>query len=109
MLLFSVETMIEFKKEGDSLFCTPKNDIIASNVPEMRDQLISGLDSQEWEELIFSCHNVKTMDSIGVNLIVGLFKRADAAGKPFKIIECNEPIQKVLELFRLNEKFPVEA
>ncbi len=102
--------MIQFHEEGAKLFCLPEDEIIASNVPSMRETLIAHLDSNDqWEELIFDCSQVETLDSIGINLIVGLFKKAKAVGKNFKVIGCNEPIVKVLKLFRLNEQFSVEV
>ncbi|MDT8446252.1 MAG: STAS domain-containing protein [bacterium] len=102
--------MIEFQVEGDRLVCLPVEEIIASNVPTMRETLIEHLDeAKDWNELIFDCHKVETLDSIGINLIVGLFKRARVAGKEFRVVGCNPAMVKVLQLFRLDEQFPVEA
>ena len=102
--------MITFKEEDNKLICLPEEEIIASNVPPMRDTLIAQLDANDtWQELIFDCEKVETLDSIGINLIVGLFKKAKIADKSFKVTGCNEAIIKVLELFRLNEQFVVEA
>ena len=102
--------MITFKEDGPKLICLPEEEIIASNVPAMRETLIAQLDSNtHWAELIFDCHKVETLDSIGINLIVGLFKKAKVMGNQFKVIGCNPAILKVLQLFRLDEQFPVEA
>ena len=102
--------MIAFEKNEDNLICVPNEEIIASNVPAMREKLIDKLDSDaDWKELVFDCSKVSTLDSIGINLIVGLFKKAKVLGREFKVIGCNEAIVKVLQLFRLDEQFPVEA
>lgn len=102
--------MIEFQVAGERLICLPLEEIIASNVPTMRETLIERLDQETaWDELIFDCHKVETLDSIGINLIVGLFKRARVAGKEFRVTGCNPAMVKVLQLFRLDEQFPVEA
>ncbi|OGG99401.1 MAG: hypothetical protein A2600_01995 [Candidatus Lambdaproteobacteria bacterium RIFOXYD1_FULL_56_27] len=102
--------MIQFLSQGEQLICIPQQEIIASNVPAMRELLIERLDAEEgWKELVFDCKAVETLDSIGINLIVGLFKRARVAEKSFKVVECNPAIVKVLKLFRLDEQFTVEA
>lgn len=102
--------MITFKQEDKKLICLPQEEIIASNVPTMRETLIAQLDSDtSWEELVFDCSQVETLDSIGINLLVGLFKKAKVVEKQFKVVGCNEAIVKVLKLFRLDEQFPVEA
>lgn len=102
--------MIEFKKEGNSLICTMTEEIVASKIPEMRNVLASYLDyNQDWNELIFDCQKVKTLDSIGVNFVVGAFKKASSANRQFKVVGCNEPVTKVLKLFKLDEKFTINS
>ena len=100
---------MEFKRNQGDVICSLKNELIASNVQEMRDELINYLDSNpNWEKFILDCQDIETLDSIGVNLIVGLYKKALAANKGFEIIGCNEAIFKVLKLFRLDEQFTVK-
>ena len=100
--------MINFSKDSTKLICTPEEDIVASNVPEMRDILITRVDNDhDWSELIMDCSNVKTLDSIGINLIVGLYKKATTANKIFKVTGCSNSLFKVLKLFRLNERFEI--
>lgn len=102
--------MIEFKQEGTTLICQPQEEAVASNVPAMRDSLIDRLDSdQSWESLVFDCSKIQTLDSIGINLVVGLLKKTKASNKTFKVVGCNEAIVKVFKLFRLNEQFTVEG
>lgn len=101
--------MIQFHEDGNKLTCIPEEEIIASNVPTMRETLIAQLDSNtSWTNLTFDCSRVETLDSIGINLIVGLYKKAKVVGKEFKVVGCNESILKVLKLFRLDEQFTVE-
>ena len=102
--------MIEFIKEDNRLICKITEEIVASKIPEMRNVLATYLDNnQVWSELIFDCSQVRTLDSIGVNFIVGAYKKAHSRDKKFKITGCNEPVAKVLKLFRLDEKFSIEA
>ncbi len=101
--------MIEFRTEDKRLICEITEEIVASKIPEMRTVLASYLDgNQSWKELIFDCKRVQTLDSIGVNFIVGAYKKAHSADRHFKITGCNEPVTKVLKLFKLDEKFEIE-
>jgi len=102
--------MIEFTHDGQIINCLPNEDIVASNVPTMRNLLLRELEGeQSWTSMVFNCEKVETLDSIGINLIVGLYKKAKALDLEFKVVGCNESIIKVLSLFRLNEQFSVEA
>jgi anti-anti-sigma factor len=100
--------MISFKKEENSIVCIPQVNMVASNVSAMRDRILSKIESLEWQELIVDCSEVDTLDSIGVNLVVGLFKKAESTSSQFKMTGCNDAIKKVLNLFRLDQKFSVE-
>ncbi len=102
--------MIEFKIEDQKVICIFNVEIVASNIPEMRSILTSYLDNeQSWQELVFDCSNVHSLDSIGINFIVGAFKKANIENHSFKMVGCNDTIVKVIKLFRLDEKFPVES
>ncbi|MBU3914624.1 STAS domain-containing protein [bacterium] len=94
--------MFEIRQEESKITYLPGCSIIAQKVPEMRDELIQELDSRDWEELIVDCNGVTTIDSIGMNFIVGLFKRTKAQEKKFRITGCNQTVKKVLRVFRLD-------
>lgn len=100
--------MISFKIDDRQIVCTPKVNLVASNISVMRDKFITKLEGLEWDELVVDCTEVDTLDSIGVNLLVGLYKKAESTGSQFKLTGCREPIKKVLNLFRLDQKFSVE-
>ena len=101
--------MIEFSIEDDQILCRPLEDLSADNVPGIHDLIVQKLSEIEtWKILIMDCLNVKTLDSAGVNLIIGLFKKAELMDRGFKISNCNESIVKVLNLFKLDRQFLVE-
>lgn len=102
--------MIEFSTDDKKLICKFTEQIVASKIQELRSVLASYLDyNQHWSTLVFDCQHVKTLDSIGVNFIIGAFKKASSSERGFEVIGCNETVFKVLRLFRLEEKFPVLA
>ena len=103
------DIMIEFTLEGKRLICRINQEIVASKIPEMRNTLSAYLDNhQNWDTMIFDCARVNTLDSIGVNFIVGAYKKVHSLERQFKLVGCNETVAKVLKLFKLDEKFEVE-
>lgn len=101
--------MIEFTREDDAIICDLPEKVVASQIPGMRSQLLSFLEENpSWNELVFNCLNVQTLDSIGVNFIVGVYKKTNELQKIFRITECNPPVMKVLKMFRLDSIFKIE-
>jgi len=101
--------MIEFIVEEEQLICSPLEELSAGNVPEIHGLIIQKLEqSDQWKFLELDCTNVTTLDSVGINLMIGLFKKAKSMDKGFKISNCNEYIIKVMNLFKLDRQFSIE-
>lgn len=101
--------MIEFSRRNDSIICDLPENVVASQIPGMRSRLLSYLEEDSsWNELVFNCLKVQTLDSIGVNFIVGAFKKTNELQKLFRITECNPPVMNVLKMFKLDSKFKIE-
>ena len=101
--------MISLKRDGEHLICVPETNVVASNVPEMRDYILENWpEESSWENFVFDCKNVETLDSMGINLLVGILKKTKGENKKIKIINCNPSIVKVLHLFRLDQLFGLE-
>lgn len=101
--------MIDFVIEEQQLIISPLEDMTSSNVSAMYDMIVDKLkDITPWKLLVLDCQKVKILDSIGVNLIIGLYKKAKSTENTFKIIHCNDSITKVLMLFKLDQHFLME-
>ena len=102
--------MIEAKTEGTFLVCSLRQEITATTVPVLRDKFVEFLQGEaDWEEMVLDCRNVETIDSIGVNLVVGLFKQTRTLKRSFRMTGCNPTVLKIVKLFRLDDQFIVEA
>ena len=101
--------MIEYRKKQGSLTCVVKTNLIASNIPDIREDLLARIDQDDkWKELVLDLSDTDVIDSIGVNLVVNLYKKIDSANKSFKTIGCNKSIMEVLKLFRLDQHFKIQ-
>ena len=100
---------VRFTNENDIIRCVYEKDIIASAVACMREQLNVRLESdQEWKGLELDISGVEKIDSLGINLIVWLFRLTRSTDKSFKITGCNNQLMKLFTLFRLQDQFTIE-
>ncbi len=101
--------MIEFVVNENQIMCCPLEEITADNASEIRDKIAQELEQNDkWELLGLDCSNLTNLDSIAINIIIGLFKKAKLSDKVFKISNCNESVIKSLKLFKLDQQFVVE-
>ena len=94
------------KKQGDALRLTPKGDMVASTVDDQRASMMKALESAG-DKVILDLSSVEYIDSLGITLVLGLFKSCQKSGAAFSI-ECVKPdILRVFKLFNLTKFFPV--
>lgn len=87
-----------------------ESDLVASRVEEMRQFLMEQLKAYPDESaVILDVQGIEVVDSLGVNLIIGLYKHVAAESKEFKIVNAGEKFMKVANFFRFNSIFPVEG
>lgn len=85
----------------------PEDDIVASALEELRPPMFDALDQAETGvELDFS--RVNQIDSLGISLVVALFKHARKRNFSFRVINVRDNIGRVFDLFKLSQFFPVE-
>ena len=100
---------MKIMKENEKLILIPEASLIASNVENLRQFFLEQLSNHpDDKEVILDVDGIEIVDSLGVNLIVGLFKQLNSQSKSFKIINAGEKFMQVAEFFRFTAIFPVE-
>jgi anti-anti-sigma factor len=94
------------KKKGDVLRLTPKSDLVASTVEEHRTSMMKALESAG-EKVVLDLSAVELLDSLGITLVLGLFKSCQKSGAAFSIEGVKPDILRVFKLFNLTKFFPV--
>ncbi len=61
-----------------------------------------------FQSLTVDLSAVKIIDSLGVNLLVGLYKEASKQSKAFKVIHCAQPIRRLFDLYKLSGYFALD-
>jgi len=94
------------KKKGDELRLTPKGDLVASTVEEQRVSMMKALETAG-DKVVLDLAEVEIIDSLGITLVLGLFKSCQKSGAAFRIEGVHPDLLRVFKLFNLTKFFPV--
>jgi anti-anti-sigma factor len=100
------KTALLAKKTGEVLRLTPKTDLVASTVEGHRTSMMKAIESSS-EAVVLDLTSVDQIDSLGITLVLGLFKSCQKGGKGFSIEGVKHDILRVFKLFNLTKFFPV--
>ena len=87
-----------YKKEDKQLIFKMNEDIDECLVQKIRRKLDNEIERYMPKEVIFDFNNVAFMDSAGIGLIIGRYRRANMLGGTIEIANVTDSIKKVLEL-----------
>jgi len=102
----SVKASLIAKKTGDVLLLKPKGNLVASTVDGQRASMMKALESPG-KQVVLNLEAVDQIDSLGITLVLGLFKSSQKAGAVFSIEGVNPDIFRVFRLFNLPKFFSV--
>ena len=88
-----------------------KNLIIELNVPELdhhitnevRDGIDNLLNSRPIKNIIFDFKNIRFMDSSGIGVIIGRYKKIANDGGKVSVINVNARVKKIFDLSGMNK------
>lgn len=101
---------MKIKKEEEKLYLIPETDLIANRIEELRDYFVKQLkENSDVSHVLLDVSGVDFIDSLGVNLIVGLYRQITSAEKTVEIIGAGKNFMKVANFFRLTSLFSVSS
>ena len=62
-----------------------------------------------YKSVILDLSTVELVDSIGISLVVGLFKSCQSKNMEFSVEGANENLLRVFALFKLPQFFPIQG
>jgi anti-anti-sigma factor len=87
---------------------TVMNNLVASNLDEQMLAAKEALEQHKEVEFVYlNLENVKEIDSLGINLVVGLYKQISAQNQKFSVTNTSRAIRNLFQLFKLNAYFEV--
>lgn len=99
--------MLKTSALGGTTRLQPKGDLVASTVEALRDALLKSLEEAEGP-VVLDLAASRQVDSLGITLVLGLFKSCQQKGLAFSVEEVNPDIHRVFRLFNLTKIFPVK-
>ncbi|MEA1967998.1 MAG: Hpt domain-containing protein [Thermodesulfobacteriota bacterium] len=104
-------TAIDMKEDGiqkDTLFLESKTDLVASQIEKLRDSFLKKLKANpNVSKVVFKADHIETVDSLGVNLIIGIYRQVNSESKTFEITGAGEKFLKVANFFQLPALFNI--
>lgn len=98
---------MNFEYIGDTLKVIIKGDLDNHNVSIFRAEIDQEIDKHPIKNIIFVFKDLEFMDSSGVGLIVGRYKRIKAFGGNVYIAEPKPAVKRVIDVSGLNKIIPV--
>lgn len=99
-------TTIKAQAVDGALRLNPKGDLVASTVEAIREGLLKALEEADGA-VVLDLGTSRQIDSLGITLVLGLFKTCQQKGLAFSIEGVNTDILRVFRLFNLTKFFPV--
>lgn len=92
------------------LILQPETDLIASKIEELRRQVLTVMKSHpDTDGIVLDASGIEIVDSLGVNLIIGIYRQAVADSKTFEVINAGSRFIKVAQFFRFFSLFSVNG
>jgi len=96
--------------QENSLVLQPETDLIASKIEELRNDVLAQMKKHpEAEAIVLDATGIEIVDSLGVNLIIGIYRQAVADSKSFEVINAGSRFIKVAQFFRFFSLFSING
>jgi len=92
--------------DGETLVLRPHGNLVASTVESVRTAIAQAL-ARMPEGVVLDLAEVEQLDSLGITLVLGVFKTCQKAGKAFRVQGVRPDLMRVFRLFNLSKFFPV--
>ena len=95
---------------NDTLYLTPETDLVATHIEALRSRFLKKLkENPAVSKVVLQADHIEEMDSLGVNLIIGIYRQVDSESKSFEISGAGEKFLKVAEFFRFPALFKINS
>jgi anti-anti-sigma factor len=84
----------------------PNGDLVASTVRILRKDILKAVEEAQ-ASVVLVLSATKQIDSLGITLVLGLFKSCQNKKLGFSVEGVNPDLMRVFKLFNLNKFFPI--
>ncbi|HHW60805.1 MAG TPA: anti-sigma F factor antagonist [Syntrophomonadaceae bacterium] len=98
---------LEFKQVRNTLIVRVRGEIDMLVSEKMRKEIDKKVEENEIANLIMNLEKVNFIDSSGLGVIIGRYKKINASGGRMCIVGANPSIQKILVFSGINKLVPL--
>jgi len=95
----------EVRREGERVVMILGGEIVMDMIQEYKVRMEHLLSSDGCREVVADLSGVTFMDSSGIGFLIGLRRRAESAGRRFRLQNPSPQIKKLLNMLRLSDFF----
>lgn len=96
------------QSDQDTLYLVPETDLVASRIEKLRDRFSRSLkENPAVSKVVLKADHIENIDSLGVNLIIGIYRQVHSESKSFEITGAGEKFLKVANFFRFPSLFTI--
>lgn len=89
---------LRFSKEGNTLIIGLNGDLDHHSAEEVRNKIDDRIDRDKINKLILDFSGVTFMDSSGIGVVIGRYKKLNMRDGEVRIAEINNNVKRVFEL-----------
>ncbi|SLM30076.1 hypothetical protein MTBBW1_2100015 [Desulfamplus magnetovallimortis] len=101
---------MRINRDNNTLFLIPDTNLVASQIEQLRDFFLEALTGHpDVSTVILQVDGIDTVDSLGVNLIIGIYRQVTSESKLFKITGAGNKFLKVAAFFHFSALFSISG
>ena len=98
---------VEYKTVRNTLVVRVKGELDMLIADKMRQEIDRRLEANNIKNLIFNLEKVTFIDSSGLGVIIGRYKKVSAASGRMFIVGAKNPVEKILHFSGINRLVPM--
>lgn len=98
---------VEFKMVRNTLVVRAKGELDMSVADKMRQEIDLKIEENNIKNLIFNLEKVTFIDSSGLGLIIGRYKKINSVNGRMYIVGAKKPVEKILHFSGINRLVPM--
>lgn len=100
---------MDIYSRNGALYIVPRANLISDSISSLRESFLGAIRSNVERTVVLDVSGVDVVDSMGVNLIIGLYRELDTSSRTLKIINASDKFMKVADFFKFSSLFTIST
>lgn len=101
--------VVNIYSRNGALYIVPRTNLISDGISYLRESFLGAIRDNSERTVVLDVNGVDVVDSMGVNLIIGLYRELDATSRTLQIINAGEKFMKVADFFKFSSLFTIST